>query len=87
VPLYPPLTRFEPRFTQVDLRIAKLVSLGSRARLRVNVDLYNALNASSILAVNGTYGPNWLQPGNTVTGSTVAFMPGRLLHIGGDLTF
>jgi len=87
VPLYTPFTRFEPRFTQLDVRITKTVSLGSRARLRLNADLYNALNASSILVVNSTYGPSWLQPGNTVTGSTAAFMPGRLLHVGTELTF
>ena len=87
VPLYPPFTRFEPRFTQVDLRITKILTLGSRTRLHLNADLYNALNASSVLVVNSTYGPSCLQPGNTVTGSTAAYMPGRLLHIGTELTF
>jgi hypothetical protein len=88
VPLYPPFTRFEGRFTQVDLRIAKIISLGSGTRrLRVNLDLYNALNASNILAVNSTYGPFWLQPGNTILGSTAAIMSGRLLHVGAELTF
>ncbi len=34
----------------------------ARRTLQANVDLYNALNASTVLQVNSTYGPNWLMP-------------------------
>jgi hypothetical protein len=55
-------------------------------RLQANLDLYNALNASSVLGVVSTYGPNWLQPTGVGQGAA-AFMPGRLLHVGARVTF
>jgi hypothetical protein len=33
----------------LDLRLAKKVSLGSKAALRLSVDLFNALNADTVL--------------------------------------
>ena len=42
-------------------------------------DLANALNASSILAVNTTYGAQWLRP--------TAILPGRLLKLGVRVQF
>jgi hypothetical protein len=79
VPLIAPQTLFEPRQTFLDLRVSKFFSLGSRARLRVNLDVYNLLNDSSILAINNTYGPTWLKP--------LDVMIGRLVQVGGQLTF
>ncbi len=86
VPLYAPWTRFEPRRTQIDLRLSKILSLSRTVRLQANLDLYNALNGSSVLGVVTTYGPTWLQPTGVGQGAA-SFMPGRLLHVGGRLTF
>ena len=83
VPLYPPFTHFEPRRTQLDLRLSKVLQLGSRARLQANVDFYNALNASDLLGVNANYGAKWRQP---IAQPVDAYMPGRLIHLGGSPT-
>jgi hypothetical protein len=41
--------------------------------------LYNALNASPVLLLNTTYGPNWEQP--------TQILPGRLFKFGAQVTF
>src|SRR5437762_11125946 len=48
VPLLAPQTVFEPRRTQLDLRLTKFLGL-SRGRLQLNLDVYNALNASDVV--------------------------------------
>ena len=53
--------------------------MGSRGRLQANVDVYNVLNAASVLAVNTTYGSQW----RNVQG----ILGGRLIQFGGELTF
>src|SRR5439155_1097921 len=62
VPLIPPQTVFEDRRAQLDLRLSKIISLGRGVRLQANLDVYNALNANTILAVNNTYGSAWRRP-------------------------
>src|SRR5204863_5722705 len=61
VPLVPPQTLFEDRTARLDLRLSKIFRVG-RVRWQANLDAYNALNASSVLAVNHTYGLRWRQP-------------------------
>jgi hypothetical protein len=89
VPLVAPMTQFLDRRTQLDLRLSKVLKLGPNTRLRANVDIYNVLNGNTVLGVNSTYGPIWLQP--TGQGANVrevdAILPGRLIHLGGQLTF
>ena len=86
VPLVPPQTLFEPRRTQLDLRVSKMFPVGSKTRLHADLDAYNMLNSSSVLAENFTYGPAWTRPvGNGAVGS--GFMGGRLLEIRGRLTW
>jgi hypothetical protein len=89
VPLYAPWTHFEPRRTQLDLRLSKVLKLGPRVRLQANVDIYNALNASSVLGVNSRYGPRWLQPAtaSALIQSVDSIMSGRLFHLGATMTF
>ena len=62
VPLIAPQTKFEHRTTRLDLRVAKNVRLGQRLRVQGNVDLYNALNSGSVLAVTNAFGSRWLVP-------------------------
>jgi hypothetical protein len=79
VPLIRPGTEFGPRHTQVDLRLSKVFRVGSSGRMRASVDAYNVLNASSTLAINNTYGPQWQRPTSVITG--------RMIQFSGRLTF
>ena len=85
VPLIKPFTQFEPRRTQLDLRMSKVFTLGTRARLRANLDLYNVFNDGSIVNTNNNYGSSWLQP--LGWGLSAGLVDGRLLQVGGQLTF
>jgi hypothetical protein len=88
VPLVAPWTLFEPRRTQLDLRISRLFSFGGRARLRANVDIYNVFNDASVLEPNSNYGSRWRQPAPAVGGAfSGGLMDARLLQLGGQLTF
>jgi hypothetical protein len=62
VPLMAPQTEFEDRTTRLDVRVAKSIRVGQRVRVQGNVDLYNALNSGSILAVTNAFGARWLVP-------------------------
>ena len=78
IPLVAPQTMFEPRRTQVDLRLTKFLRL-TRAQFQLNFDVYNALNASNVVTLNTNYGPSWLQP--------TSFLTGRLYEIGMQWSF
>lgn len=71
-------TLYEDRLYQTDLRLTKTVRFGAR-RLQGNFDLYNLFNASPILSINNTFGPNWRRP--------IAVLPGRLFKFGAQLDF
>lgn len=63
VNLITPFTEFEDRITQLDARITKVMRVpNSSKRFQLMFDLYNVLNASPILAINTTYGPQWQRP-------------------------
>jgi hypothetical protein len=90
VPLIMPGTLFEDRITRLDLRLTKRVQLPRQLRLLANVDIYNALNASSILQLAAgtagsqgrggyTYGPRWLLPS--------LILEGRVIQFSGQLSF
>jgi hypothetical protein len=71
------------RRTQIDMRIAKIVRLGTR-RLDLGVDVYNLLNANTTTAFDQTYlysdnGATWLDP--------TAIMSPRLARFNATLTF
>ena len=87
VPLIAPMTQFEDRRTQLDMRVSKIFRFAGK-RLTANVDLYNLLNASSILWVNGTYGSTWLRPvGNSAAGAVTAILPARMVQFSGQFSF
>jgi hypothetical protein len=73
-----PNTLFEPRSTQVDLRLTKNLKIG-RARIMPRFDIYNLFNASDVLRLNPTFGPVWLKP--------LDVLGGRLLKFGGHMEF
>lgn len=85
VPLIAPFSMFEPRRTQLDLRLSKMLQLRGSWRLRANVDVYNVLNGNGVIRVNTTYGSRWLTPLSTAVGS--GFLEARLVQFGGQLTF
>jgi hypothetical protein len=79
VPLIAPGTMREPRVTRLDMRITKLFDLSPRIRLQGNLDIYNALNSSSILTIGTAYGSRWRQP--------TAIVDPRILQFSAQLTF
>ncbi|MCY4636082.1 MAG: hypothetical protein OXG04_16505 [Acidobacteria bacterium] len=78
VPLVAPQTLFEGRIRRLDLRVSKILYAG-RFRFQINFDAYNALNTSSVLGVNSTFGSRWQQP--------ATIMDPRLMQIGGQIDF
>ena len=79
VPLIVPGTMRESRSTRLDMRLTKLIELPSRLRLQANLDIYNALNSSSILTIGTAYGSRWLQP--------TAIVDPRIFQLSALLTF
>ena len=78
VGLMRPGTVFGDRVNQVDLRIGKLLHMAGM-RETVSLDLYNALNVSSILAQNNTFGSAWQRP--------LQIMPPRFAKVSLQLDF
>ena len=75
--LIAPNTVFEPRLTQVDLRVSRLFRLGGRGACVERFDVYNVFNASSVLSMTPTYGTAWLNAAQVLSA--------RLLRIGAQL--
>src|SRR4029077_12190144 len=78
VDLIPPMTQFEDRIKQLDLRFAKSFRMGAK-RIEPEFDIYNALNSSPLLSVNNSYGAAWRTP--------TQILSGRLLKFGFQMTF
>ena len=76
--LIEPNTMLEDRLNQIDLRITKILRVG-RARVQGMFDIYNVLNAGTVLGLNTRYGPTWLQP-TTILG-------GRLFEFSAQVDF
>jgi hypothetical protein len=72
VDLIAPQTMFEERIVQLDLRLARSLRVGG-ARVKGMFDVYNALNASPILAINTRYGPAWKTPSQILAGRLFKF--------------
>jgi hypothetical protein len=74
--LVAPGTMFGERLNQVDLRVAKILRLG-RTRTAINFDLYNAFNASTVLAESATWlnatESGWRVPTTIVTARFAKF--------------
>jgi hypothetical protein len=67
---------------QLDLRVAKRFRAGTRARLQVMADLYNAFNSDWVFSQNNVLGVNsvsstWLRPTNV--------LQARMLKVGAQL--
>jgi hypothetical protein len=78
VQLIAPATVYGDRFNQLDFRLTKkLRMLG--ADMQGMFDVYNVLNANTVLSYNTVFGPAWLTPTNMMTG--------RLLKLGFQVRF
>jgi hypothetical protein len=72
VPLIEPNTVREPRQSQLDLRLSKVIRI-ARVRMVPSFDVYNVFNASNVLTNNAAYGSTWLKPISTVAGRLAKF--------------
>ena len=79
VALVAPGTTYGDRINQVDLRFSKSVTVAATRKLRLMADIYNTLNASPVISVNTTYGPNWMRPTQVLVG--------RFLKVGAQFDF
>ncbi len=89
LPMVEPYSLFEDRFTQVDLRVAKIFRIGDSGRVRIDFDLFNLFNSRAILGVGSTYGvvfhpgqapgASWRQPSQ--------ILGGRMFRFGGQVDF
>jgi hypothetical protein len=81
VEIVAPGTLYGPRVSQVDMRISKVFPVG-HMRLQGNFDLFNILNANTVLQqqnVYGTDGATWQKP-------TLVLLA-RLARLGFNLSF
>lgn len=78
IELVEPFSVLADRLNQVDLRLAKMLRFRN-ARVQLQFDVYNALNANSILSLNTRYGSAWLRP--------IQILDGRIIKFGGQLMF
>ena len=68
-----PNTVFEKRITQVDSRLTRMFRLQNGKRVQLMFDLYNVLNANSVLSINTRYGAAWLTPTQILAGRLAKF--------------
>ena len=78
VNLITPNSLYGARFNQLDFSVNRALNL-HWSRLRLALDLYNALNGDSIQGVTTTYGVTWLRPNN--------FLAPRLARVTAALSF
>ena len=75
--LVPPGTMYGERANQLDWRVSRAFKV-NRVRLGVNLDIYNALNASPVIQENSAYA-SWRIPQR--------IMDGRLYKVSGQIDF
>jgi hypothetical protein len=71
--------RQRPDIHLVDLRLERAFALGSTRRVITRLNIYNALNASTVTNSNARAGTNFLRPS--------AILPPRILEVGASFTF
>jgi hypothetical protein len=72
-------TRQRPDIHLVDLRIERTFGLGGSKRVITRLNIYNALNASTVTNLNARAGANFLRPS--------AILPPRLLELNASFSF
>ena len=80
VPLIEPGTMYGDRIHQVDLRLGKIIQVGSAAgRIRANVDFYNLFNYGAATFELPNFGGGWRFP--------IFLMSGRIIKFGVSANF
>ena len=64
------------RINQLDVRVAKKITLTQRVRLQANFNIYNLFNGSASSTLNTNFGPLWLQPSLLQDGRMIQFRRG-----------
>ena len=72
-----PGTMYGDRYTQVDMRIAKILRVGAR-RVTPQLDIYNLLNSNVVTAMSNAYA-TWQRPQGV--------MPARFIKVGVQINF
>ncbi|HEV2984205.1 MAG TPA: hypothetical protein VGX46_07445, partial [Vicinamibacterales bacterium] len=80
--LFPTNTELEPRSTQIDARVTKLVRMG-RARLAAHFDVYNLTNSSALTAEQTRYS----NANPQLWSGPISVMVGRLFKVSAQLNF
>jgi len=86
VHLVKPGTMYGERLYQLDMRFERTFGAG-RTRLAVNADIYNVLNASTVLAHNNAFGRGSPTGGPAVWLTPTEILPARFLKLGAQLRF
>jgi hypothetical protein len=73
-----PGTLFQPRMNQLDIDLKKIFRFGRRT-FSGQVDVFNALNANSILTTNQAWGPTYDQ--------VQSFLTGRMMRLAFQMKF
>lgn len=73
-----PGTLFQPRMNQLDMNLKKTFRFGNRS-MSGQVDVFNALNANSILTSNQAFGPTYDQ--------VQTFLTGRMMRLAFQMKF
>lgn len=73
VNLLPPNRLYEKRITQLDARVTRIFRMQGSRRFQVMFDVYNVLNANSVLATNTRFGTSWLAPTQILAGRLAKF--------------
>jgi len=86
IPLLQTGQEYAKGINQVDFRLTKKLQLQGQKSVRINADIYNALNASWVTAQNNTFGTGtavpaatWLRPTGVVNG--------RMFKLGAQIDF
>jgi hypothetical protein len=79
-----PNTIFLDYKKQLDLRVAKSFRFGTKTRLQGFADIFNVLNAGTVLRVNETYGSN---PATNAWMTPTAIMEARYVRFGMQVSF
>ena len=73
VNLIEPGTTYGDRLNQVDLRFSKLLRMGGRGQLDLNVDLFNAFNSDAVLTQQNAFTSAWQLPLSVIQPRFVKF--------------
>jgi hypothetical protein len=84
VNLIEPQSVFLDYRTQLDMRVGKAFRFGGRYRINAFADIFNVLNAGTVIRVNETYGSN---PATNAWMTPLTILDGRYIRFGTQVSF